>query len=120
MFARGISMMGGMFIMNAIIVGGNFKEILILMRSWLWKINLNNYFLETLFALLLLLTSSFASFFDFFLGICDHPSFVTQLNIPKTLIVAFKVLSNPSTFLSSPYFCTSFGVPISVDCRVSI
>jgi len=34
-------MMGGSFIINATIVGGNFKEILVLMCSGLLKNNLN-------------------------------------------------------------------------------
>jgi hypothetical protein len=80
--------MGGMFIINATIVGGNFRKILVLMRSGLLKNNLNIFFLETLLAVLLLLASFVASSFDRFLGICGHPSFMIQLNIPKTLIVA--------------------------------
>jgi len=76
-------MMGGMFIINATIVDGNFKEILVLMRSGLLKNNLNNFFLETLLVVLLLLAFSVASYFDHFLGIWSHPSFVIQLNISK-------------------------------------
>jgi hypothetical protein len=86
--------MGGTFIINATIVGGNFREILILMHSELWKKKLNNFLLEISLTMLLLLTSFVASSFDHFLGICGHPSFVTQLNIPKTLSIASRVLRN--------------------------
>jgi hypothetical protein len=79
-------MMGGTFIINTAIVGGNFSKILVLMCSGLWKNILNDFVLETLLAMLLLLTSSVASSFDHFLGIRGHPSSVTQLSIPKTLM----------------------------------
>jgi hypothetical protein len=39
-------MMGGTFIIDAAIVDGNFRGISILMRSGLWKNNLNNSLLE--------------------------------------------------------------------------
>jgi len=74
--------MGGTFIVNATIVGGNFKKILVLMRSGLLKNNLKNFLLKTSLAMLLLMASSVASFFDRFLGICGHLSFMIQLNIP--------------------------------------
>ncbi len=85
-------MMGGTFIINATIVDNNFREILVLMCSRLLKNNLNNFLLKTSSAMLLLLASSIASSFDHFRGICDHPSFVIQLNIPKTLIITFGLL----------------------------
>jgi hypothetical protein len=81
-------MMGGIFIINATIVDGNFREILVLMRSRLWKNNLNNFLLETSLAMLLLLASSIASSFEHVLTICDHTSSVPELNISKTLNVA--------------------------------
>ncbi len=84
--------MGGTFIINATIVGGNFEKTLVLMCLGLFKNNLNNFLAYTLLIVLLLLASFVASFFDRFLGICGHPSFVIQLNIPKTLIVAFGLL----------------------------
>jgi hypothetical protein len=87
-------MMGGTFIINATIVDGNFREILVLRRSRLLKNNLNNFLLKISLVVLLLLVSSVASSFDHFLGICDHPSFMIQLNISKTLIVAFGVLGS--------------------------
>jgi len=40
-------MMGGTFIISATIVGGNFREILILMHSGLLTNNLDNFLLET-------------------------------------------------------------------------
>jgi RAB protein geranylgeranyltransferase component A len=36
-FTRGTTMMGGTFIINATIVGGNFRDILILMHLGVWK-----------------------------------------------------------------------------------
>jgi len=39
-------MMGGTFIIDAAIVGGNFRGILVLMRSRFWKNSLNNSLLE--------------------------------------------------------------------------
>ncbi len=66
-------MMGGTFIINAAIVNGNFKEILILMRSELQKNILNNFLLETSLVVLLLLASFIASSFDHFLSIHSHP-----------------------------------------------
>jgi hypothetical protein len=47
--------MGGVFIMNVVVGGGNFSEISILMRSGFWKNSLNNSFLETSLTMLLLL-----------------------------------------------------------------
>ncbi len=91
-FAKGTTIMGGTFIINATIVGGNFEKTLVLMCLGLFKNNLNNFLAYTLLIVLLLLASFVASFFDHFLGICGHPSFVIQLNIPKTLIVAFGLL----------------------------
>jgi hypothetical protein len=87
-------MMGGTCIINATVVDGNFREILVLMHSRLLKNNLNNVLLGTSLVVLLPLASSIASSFDHFLGICGHPSFVIQLNILKTLIVTFGVLRN--------------------------
>ncbi len=85
-------MMGETFIINATIVNGNFRKIFILMHSGLLKNNLNNFLFKTLLALLLLLASFVASSFGRFLGICGHPFFVIQLNILKTIIVAFRLL----------------------------
>jgi hypothetical protein len=65
---------------------------------------------------LLLLASSITSFFDCFFGTHDHPAFVTQSNISKTLIVTYGVFSHALTFPSSPSSCALFGVPILVDC----
>jgi hypothetical protein len=62
------------------------------------------------------LASFVASSSNRLLGICGHPSSTTQSNIWKTLIVAFGVLSDASTFLWSPFSCVSFGVPISTNC----
>jgi hypothetical protein len=73
-------MMGGTFIIDVVVVGGNFRRILILMCLGLWRNNLNNFLLETSLTMLLLLASFVASFSDRFLGICNHPSFVTQSN----------------------------------------
>jgi hypothetical protein len=66
--------------------------------------------------MLLLLASFVASFYDCFFGIHGHPSFVTQSNVLKTLIVAFGVFNNALTFPSSPSSCASFGLPILVHC----
>jgi len=41
---------------------------------------------------------------------------MNQLNILKTLIVNSGVLSDASTFLSSPSSYISFGVLVSVNC----
>jgi hypothetical protein len=68
---------------------------------------------------LLLLTSSIASSSNHFLGICGHLSSMNQLNILKTLIVNSRVLSDASTFLSSPSFYISFGVLVLVNCWMS-
>jgi len=122
-FARGTAMMGGTFIINAIIVSGNFRKILGLMRSGLLKNNLNNFLLETSNVLLLLLAFSIASFFDRFLGTCDHPSFMIQLNIPKTLIVAFGVLGSFQQCINIPFitfflcfiWCSNFSRLLNVS-----
>jgi hypothetical protein len=66
--------------------------------------------------MLLLLASFVASSYDCFFGIHGHPSFVTQSNVLKTLIIAYGVFSYALTFLSSPSSCASFGLPILVDC----
>jgi len=66
--------------------------------------------------MLLLLAYFVVSSSDYFLGICNHPSFVTQSNISKTLIVAYGVFSDALTFPSSPFSCASFSVLVSVDC----
>jgi hypothetical protein len=107
--------MGGTFIIDATIVDGNFKEILVLMHLGLWRNILNNFLLKTLLVVLLIHVFSVASFFDRFLGIRDHPSFVTQSSILKTLTIASRIFNDESTFFSSPS-CASFGVPISIDC----
>jgi hypothetical protein len=65
--------------------------------------------------MLILLASLVASSFDYFLGICGHPFFVTQSNVSKTLIVTYGVLSDALTFPLSLSFCASFGVPILVN-----
>jgi hypothetical protein len=59
-----------------------------------------------------LLASSIASSSNRFLGICSHPSSMTQSNIPKALTIASWVLSDASTFLSSLSSCASFGFSI--------
>jgi hypothetical protein len=118
-------MMGGVFIINATIVDGNFKEILVLMRSRLLKNNLNNFFLEILLVMLLLLASSVTSYFDRFLGICNHPSFVIHLNILKTLIVVFGVLGSFQQYINIPFitfflcfiWCSNFSRLLSVFTR---
>jgi hypothetical protein len=61
--------MCGMFIIDVAIVGGNFKEISILMHLGLWKNNLNKFKIFFLLTMLLLLASFVASSFDYFLGI---------------------------------------------------
>ncbi len=108
--------MGGVFIINVKVGGGNFNEISILMRSGFWKNSLNNFFLETSLTMLLMLAFFVASSFNYFFGICGHPSFATQSNVLKTLIVAYGVFSNALTFFSSPFSCTLFSVQVLVDC----
>jgi hypothetical protein len=108
-------MIYGTFNINAIVFNGNFKEISVLMRSWLWKNSLNNFLLEISLVVLLLLVSSIASFFDRFLGIRGHPSFMNQSNILKTFIVTFGVFNDASIFLSSPFSSVLFDFLISVD-----
>jgi hypothetical protein len=95
------------------------------MRSKLLKNNLNNFFQETLLIMLLLLASSIASYFDRFLGICSHPSFVIQLNILKTLIIAFGVLGSFQQYINIPFitfflcfiWCSNFSRLLSVFTR---
>jgi hypothetical protein len=109
-------MMGGSFINDATIVGGNFKEISVLMRAGLWRNSLNSFLLETSLAVLLLQASSIASSFDNFLGIRGHPYFMTHSSILKTLTIVSTIFGNESTFSSSPSSYASFGVLILVDC----
>jgi hypothetical protein len=109
--------MGGRFITSAIVVGGGFKGILVLMHLGLWRNNLNNFLPKALSVMLILLTSSITSSLDCFLGICSHPYFVTQSNVSKAIFtIVFGVFSNASTFPSSCSSCPLFGVLISVDC----
>jgi hypothetical protein len=68
--------------------------------------------------MLILLASSVASSFNYILGICGHPSSLTQSNVPKTLVVVCGIISNASTFPSSHSFCASFGVLVLVDYQV--
>jgi hypothetical protein len=74
-------MMGGTFIVDAIVVGGNFKEISILMRLGLWRNSLNNSFLGISLAVLLLQASYVTSSSNCFFDIHGHPSSVTHNSV---------------------------------------
>jgi hypothetical protein len=86
-------MMGGTFIIDAIVVGGNFKEISILMHLGLWRNSLNNSLLGISLTVLLLQASYVASSSNRFFGIHGHPSSVTHNSVhnpfPMLLISKF-------------------------------
>jgi hypothetical protein len=81
-----------------------------------------------LLVVLLLLASSIASSFDHFLGICIHPSSMIQLNILKTLIVAFGVLASIQRCINIPFitfflcfiWCSNFSRLLNVFTRWTI
>lgn len=111
--------MGGKFIIGAIIVGGGFKGILVLMHSGLWKNNLNIFLPKASLVVSLLLVSFVTSFSNQFFGICGHPFSMTQSSVSNTFTITFWVLNNVLTFPSSSSSCVLFGVPVVVDCWIS-
>jgi hypothetical protein len=74
-------MIGGTFIIDAAVVGGNFKEMSVLMRLGLWRNSLNNSLLGISLAMLLLQAFSVASSSNCFFGIHSHPSSVTHNSV---------------------------------------
>jgi hypothetical protein len=73
---RGTTIMGRRFITSVAVVSGGFRRIPILMHLGVLRNNLNNSLPKAL-SIVLLLLASFVKYFDHFLAIHGHPSFVT-------------------------------------------